>query len=148
MKLVNGVAHATTKMERLALKVLKYDLFNNESKYLDWNVGRLGIEDALQYMKVLYKDLYKNDIKPKFESTIYNLDTGEETIEVSYYRKPNEFEDPSTTIDDTEVIFCNDMVGTWIPSNYNTIIAGYKLRGKYRKAAMLKRKYDKKLGVA
>ncbi len=148
MKLVNGVAHATTKMERLALKVLKYDLFNNESKYLDWNVGRLGIEDALQYMKVLYKDLYKNDIKPKFESTIYNLDTGEETIEVSYYRKPNEFEDPSTTIDDTEVIFCNDMVGAWIPSNYNTIIAGYKLRGKYRKAAMLKRKYDKKLGVA
>lgn len=148
MKLVNGVAHATTKMERLALKVLKYDLFNNESKYLDWNVGRLGIEDALQYMKVLYNDLYKNDIKPKFESTLYDLETGEETIEVSYYREPNEFEDPSTTIDDTEVIFCNDMVGTWIPSNYNTIIAGYKLRGKYRKAAMLKRKYDKKLGVA
>ena len=145
MKTVNGIAHPTTKTERLALKVLKYDLFNNESKYPDWNAGRLGINEAIQYMEVLYKDLYKNEINPKFEATIYDLETGEETVEVSYYHKPDE---PEAPFDDSEVIFCTDVVGALIPSNYNAIMAGYKLLGKHRKYAMMKKKYDKKLGVA
>lgn len=151
MKLVNGVAHATTQKERLALKVLKYDLFNNESKYPDWNAGRLGIENAMHYMELLYKDFYTNNpdiINPEFEVTLYDLETGEETIEVSYYREPNEFEQPQRRIDGKDVVFSTDVVGALIPSNYEAIVAGYKLRGKHRKVAMLKRKYDKKLGVA
>lgn len=151
MKLVNGVAHATTQTERLALKVLKYDLFNNESKYPDWNAGRLGIEDAFHYMEAMYKDFYTNNkdiINPEFEVYPYDLETGEETVAVSYYREPNQFEQPQRIIDGKEVVYSTDVVGALIPSNYEAIIAGYKLRGKYRKAAMLKRKYDKKLGVA
>ena len=151
MKLVNGIAHATTWNERLALKVLKYDLFNNESKYPDWNAGRLGIENAMYYMELLYKDFYANNpdiINPEMEVTLYNLETGEETIAVSYYREPNEFEQPQRIIDGKEVVYSTDIIGALIPSNYEAIVAGYKLRGKYRKAAMLKRKYDKKLGVA
>ena len=151
MKLVNGVAHATTQKERLALKVLKYDLFNNESKYPDWNAGRLGIENAMHYMELLYKDFYTNNpdiINPKMEVTLYDLETGEETVAVSYYREPNQFEQPQRIIDGKEVVYSTDVIGALIPSNYEAIVAGYKLRGKYRKAAMLKRKYDKNLGVA
>ena len=151
MKLVNGVAYATTQKERLALKVLKYDLFNNESKYPDWNAGRLGIEDAFQYMEAMYKDFYSNSkdiINPEFEVYPYNLETGEKTIAVSYYREPDQFEKPQRIIDGKEVVYSTDVIGALIPSNYEAIVAGYKLRGKYRKAAMLKRKYDKKLGVA
>lgn len=151
MKLVNGIAYATTQKERLALKVLKYDLFNNESKYPDWNAGRLGIENAMHYMELLYKDFYFNNpeiINPKMEVTLYDLETGEETIEVSYYREPNEFEQPQRIIDGKEVVYSTDIVGALIPSNYDAIMAGYKLLGKHRKVAMLKRKYDKKLGVA
>ena len=151
MKLVNGVAHATTQKERLALKVLKYDLFNNESKYPDWNAGRLGIENAMHYMELLYKDFYFNNpeiINPKMEVTLYDLETGEETVAVSYYREPNEFEQPQRIIDGKEVVYSTDIVGALIPSNYDAIMAGYKLLGKHRKVAMLKRKYDKKLGVA
>lgn len=151
MKLVNSIAYATTKMERLALNVLKYDLFNNESKYPDWNAGRLGIDEALQYMEVLYKVLYFNDkdiINPEFEVYPYDLETGEETVAVSYYRESTQFEQPQRIIDGKEVVYSTDVIGALIPSNYEAIVAGYKLRGKYRKAAMLKRKYDKKLGVA
>lgn len=151
MKLVNGIAYATTWNERLALKVLKYDLFNNESKYPDWNAGRLGIEDAFQYMEAMYKDFYSNNkdiINPEFEVYPYDLETGEKTIAVSYYREPNQFEQAQRIIDGKEVVYSTDVIGALIPSNYEAIVAGYKLRGKYRKAAMLKRKYDKKLGVA
>ncbi len=151
MKLVNGVAHATTQKERLALKVLKYDLFNNESKYPDWNAGRLGIEDAFQYMEAMYKDFYSNSkdiINPEFEVYPYDLETGEKTIAVSYYREPNQFEQAQRRINGKDVVYSTDVVGAIIPSNYEAIVAGYKLRGKYRKVAMLKRKYDKKLGVA
>jgi hypothetical protein len=151
MKLVNGIAYATTQKERLALKILKYDLFNNESKYPDWNAGRLGIEDAFQYMEAMYKDFYSNSkdiINPEFEVYPYDLETGEKTIAVSYYREPNQFEQAQRIIDGKEVVYSTDVIGALIPSNYEAIVAGYKLRGKYRKAAMLKRKYDKKLGVA
>ena len=148
MKIVNGIAYETTKTERLALKVLKYDLFNNESKYPDWNAGRLGIEDALHYMKAIYKDHYFNNkdiINPKFEVYDYDLETGEKTVGISYYRKPTEIE--RAKIGDG-MIYSTDLVGALIPSNYDTILAGYKLLGKHRKYAMLKKKYDKKLGVA
>lgn len=151
MKLVNGIAHATTQKERLTLKVLKYDLFNNESKYPDWNAGRLGIEDAFQYMEAMYKDFYSNNkdiINPEFEVYPYDLESGEKTIAVSYYREPNEFEQAQRRIDGKDVVYSTDVVGALIPSNYDTILAGYKLLGKHRKYAMLKKKYDKKLGVA
>lgn len=107
MKLVNGIAYATTRTERLALKVLKYDLFNNESKYPDWNAGRLSIEDAFTYMEVIYKDFYSNNkdiINPEFEVYPYDLESGEQTIAVSYYREPNEFEKPQRIIDGKEVV--------------------------------------------
>lgn len=151
MKIVNCIAHPTTKTEELALKVLKYDLFDNESKYPDWNAGKLGIETAMQYMVAMYKDLYLNNpdvINPEFESYPYDLATGEETIAVSYYREPNEFEQAQRIINGKEVVYSTDTVGRWIPSNYRTIMTGYKLLGKHRKYAMLKRKYAKKLGVA
>lgn len=151
MKLVNGIAHATTQTERLALKVLKYDLFNNESKYPDWNAGRLGIEGAFQYMEAIYKDFYSNNkdiINPKFEIYPYDLETGEKTVAVSYYREPNQFEQPQRIIDGKEVVYSTDVVGALIPSNYDAILAGYKLLGKHRKYAMMKKKFDKKLGVA
>lgn len=151
MKLVNGIAYATTQTEHLALKVLKYDLFNNESKYPDWNAGRLGIEDAFQYMEAMYKDFYTNNkdiINPEFEVYPYDLETGEKTIAVSYYREPNQFEQPQRRIDGKDVVYSTDVVGALIPSNYETILAGYKLLGKHRKYAMMKKKFDKKLGVA
>ena len=151
MKIVNGIAHATTTFENIALKILKYDLFDNESKYPDWNAGKLNIEDAMQYMITMYKDLYLNNpdiVNPEFEVYPYDLATGEETIAVSYYREPNEFEQPQRIIDGKEVVYSTDVVGRWIPSNYQTIMAGYKLLGKHRKYAMLKKKYEKKLGVA
>ena len=105
----------------------------------------------MHYMDLLYKDFYFNNpeiINPKMEVTLYDLETGEETVAVSYYREPNQFEQPQRIIDGKEVVYSTDVIGGLIPSNYEAIIAGYKLRGKYRKAAMLKRKYDKKLGVA
>lgn len=151
MKIVNNIAYATTKTEKLALKVLKYDLFDNESKYPDWNAGRLGIDDAMYYMELLYKDCYFNNpniINPVFEVYPHDLETGEKTVAVSYYREPDQFEQPIKRINGKSVVYSTDVVGSLIPSNYEAIIAGYKLRGKYRKAAMLKRKYDKKLGVA
>lgn len=151
MKLVNGIAYATTAFENLTLKILKYDLFNNESKYPDWNAGRLGIEDAQRYMELLYKDFYFNNkdiINPEFEVYTYDLETGEETIAISYYREPNQFEQPQRRIDGRNVVYSTDVVGALIPSNYEAIMAGYKLLGKHRKYAMLKKKYDKKLGVA
>ena len=144
MKIVNGIAHATTTFENIALKVLKYDLFDNESKYPDWNAGKLNIEDAIQYMITMYKDLYFNNpdvINPEFEVYPYDLATGEATVAVSYYREPNEFEQPQRIIDDKEVVYSTDVVGRWIPSNYQAIMAGYKMFGKHRK-------YAKKLGVA
>lgn len=151
MKLVNGIAHPTTSFERLALRVLKYDLFNDESKYPDWNAGRLGAEDAFRYMEVVYKDFYFNNkdiINPEFEVYPYDLETGEETVAISYYREPNQFEQPQRRIDGKEVVYSTDVVGALIPSNYDAILAGYKLLGKHRKYAMLKKKYDKKMGVA
>ncbi len=40
-------------------KVLKYDLFNNESKYPDWNADVLVLENAMHYKELLYKDFYQ-----------------------------------------------------------------------------------------
>lgn len=146
MKIVNGIAYETTKTERLALKVLKYDLFNNESKYPDWNAGRLGTKEALQYMQVLYGNLYLNN--PEIEVVPYNLETGEETVAISYWREASEYEDVQTHLDGKDLVYSTDIVGAWIPSNFKAIMAGYKLLGKHRKYAMLKKKYAKKLGVA
>lgn len=151
MKIVNGIAHATTAFENLVLNALKYDLFDNESKYPDWNAGKLDSDIAMKYMVVMYKDLYLNNpdvINPEFEFYPYDLATGEETIAVSYYREPNEFEQAQRIINGKEVVYSTDTVGRWIPSNFKTIMAGYKLLGKHRKYAMLKKKYAKKLGVA
>lgn len=151
MKIVNGIAHPTTRMENIALKALKYDLFNNDSKYPDWNAGRLGNEDALAYMQVLYGNLYFNNpdvMNPEMEIVLYDVSTGEETVAVSYWREASEYEDVQANLDGKDVVYSTDMVGAWIPSNYNAIMAGYKLLGKHRKYAMMKKKYAKKLGVA
>lgn len=50
-------AVATTKKEKIALQKLKYDLFDNYSESLDWNVGNLRDDKtAMRYMFWMYRD--------------------------------------------------------------------------------------------
>lgn len=131
-------AVATTKKEKIALQKLKYDLFDNYSESLDWNVGNLRDDKtAMRYMFWMYRDWYFNDadvINPELDWRCWN---NSDTIEVNYYTSmlgDDEDADPR---------FQSDAIGTWIPSNYMTLIAYYCMKGKFRKVAMLLKKYGK-----
>ena len=132
----------TTRKEKKALQELKYDLFDDYENSLDWNVGRLDDETAWRYMLCLYRDCYFNN--PKYEDISMdwrNWDS-EDTIDVSYYRPVcSEYETANKIIE--EYKYCCDTIGTWIPSNYMTLVAYYRMKGKFRKVAMLLKKYGK-----
>lgn len=131
-------AVATTKKEKIALQKLKYDLFDNYKESLDWNVGNLRDDKtAMRYMFWMYRDWYFND------SDVINPELGwrnwgpSDTIDIEY-RSLMLGDD-----EDAEPRFQCDTVGIWIPSNYMALVAYYRMKGKFRKVAMLLKKYGK-----
>lgn len=138
-------AVATTKKEKIALQKLKYDLFDSYDESIDWNVGNMADEKiAMRYMLWLYKDWYFSN--PKTEDVLMDWRSWDknDTINVSYYRPVySEYEVANKIIDGKEYKYCCDTIGTWIPSNYMTLIAYYRMKGKFRKVAMLLKKYGK-----
>lgn len=150
MKLVSNkeglrFAVATTKKEKIALQKLKYDLFDSYNESIDWNVGNIADEKiAMRYMLWLYKDWYFSN--PKTEDVLMDWRSWDknDTIDVSYYRPVySEYEVANKIIDGKEYKYCCDTIGTWIPSNYMALIAYYRMKGKFRKVAMLLKKYGK-----
>ena len=137
------VAIPTTKKEKIALQKLKYDLFDNYEN-LDWNVGNLkDTKTAWQYMYWMYQNWYfdKEMVNPSMDWTYWG---DNDTIDISYYRPVcSEYETADKIIDGKEYKYCCDTVGVWIPSNYMTLIAYYCMKGKFRKVAMLLKKYGK-----
>lgn len=126
----------TTKKEKIALQKLKYDLFDDYRNSLDWNVGNLADEEtAMRYMFWLYRDWYFRD------NDIFNPELSwrnwgsSDTIDINYYT--------SSMHEDGEYEFRTDTVGVWIPSNYMTLVAYYRMKGKFRKVSMLLKKYGK-----
>lgn len=138
-------AVATTKKEKIALQKLKYDLFDSYDESIDWNVGNMADEKiAMRYMLWLYKDWYFSN--PKTEDVLMDWRSWDknDTIDVSYYRPVcSEYEVANKIIDGKEYKYCCDTIGTWIPSNYMALIAYYRMKGKFRKVAMLLKKYGK-----
>ena len=125
----------TTRKEQIALNKLKYDLFDDYEKSLDWNVGNLKDEQtAMRYMFWMYRDWYNDNdtFNPKFGWRNWG---SSDTIDVEYYT--------SSMHEDGEYEFRCDTVGVWIPSNYMALIAYYRMKGKFRKVAMLLKKYGK-----
>ena len=127
MKLVNSVAVPTTKLEQMALQNLKYGALEKDSinplymPLADENIcnGTPRFLDELCH-------LYNND--GLSSGQIINWEgrfDGVVEIEVQY--------------DDGHMQ--NEVLG--IPSNLDTLIAYYRGIGRYRKAAMIMRKYKK-----
>ena len=126
----------TTRKEKVALQKLKYDLFDDREKSFDWNVGNLADEEtAMRYMFWMYRDWYFRD------NDIFNPELSwrnwgsSDTIDINYYT--------SSMHEDGEYEFRTDTVGVWIPSNYMALVAYYRMKGKFRKVAMLLKKYGK-----
>lgn len=126
----------TTRKEKVALQKLKYDLFDDYKNSLDWNVGNLEDEEtAMRYMFWMYQDWYFRD------NDTFNPELGwrpwgsGDTIDIEYKT--------SSMHDEGEYEFRCDTIGTWIPSNYMTLIAYYRMKGKFRKVAMILKKYGK-----
>lgn len=126
----------TTKKEKIALQKLKYDLFDDYRNSLDWNVGNLADEEtAMRYMFWLYRDWYFRDndiVNPELSWRNWG---SSDTIDISYYT--------SSMHEEGENEFRTDTVGVWIPSNYMALVAYYRMKGKFRKVAMLLKKYGK-----
>lgn len=136
----------TTKKEKIALKKLKYDLFTDYENSLEWNVGNMNNDTAAwHYMLWMYKDWYFNNPENEEVSMDWrNWDSENDTIDVSYFRPVcSEYETADKIISGKEYKYCCDTIGTWIPSNYMTLVAYYRMKGKFRKVAMLLKKYGK-----
>ena len=126
----------TTKKEKIALQKLKYDLFDDYRNSLDWNVGNLADEEtAMRYMFWLYRDWYFRDNDTVNPELSWRNWGSSDTIDISYYT--------SSMHEEGENEFRTDTVGVWIPSNYMALVAYYRMKGKFRKVAMLLKKYGK-----
>lgn len=134
----------TTKKEKIALQKLKYDLFDDYENSLDWNVGNLSDEQtAMRYMFWMYQGWYFNTKEAVNVSMDWRCWGDNDTIDVSYYRPVFEGEECNKVINGKEYKYCCDTIGIWIPSNYMTLVAYYRMKGKFRKVAMLLKKYGK-----
>ena len=119
MKLVNGIAKQTTKFEHNVLQNLKFNIMDG----LDIHFEKLPDNIAYWFLEELHKEAYFND------SSLTDVELYKEfdVWFIRYFDKlHNEWYDNPITM---------------IPSNFETMICGYRMVGKYRKIAMLKRRY-------
>ena len=119
MKLVNGIAKQTTKFEHNVLQNLKFNIMDG----LDIHFEKLPDNIAYWFLEELHKEAYFNDSSLKDVELYKEFDVWF----IRYFDKlHNEWYDNPITM---------------IPSNFETMICGYRMVGKYRKVAMLKRRY-------
>lgn len=127
MRINNGIAIPTTKLEKLALKNLKYDCIEKDTvmpnflPLADENIcgGTFSFLDELC-------DIYnKSD---KRSGTIINWEDRGDGVAIAEVQYP----DGMTQYEDIV-----------IPSNLHTLVAYYRGIGRYRKAAMVAKKYKK-----
>ena len=139
----------TTKKEQKALKELKYDLFTDYENSPEWCVLNLGDDKkAWEYMLWMYRDWYfinrKDICNAELSVERYDSVNIDDTVEVSYYRVASEWDKQTDmVIDGIEYKYSSDRIGDWIPSNYMALVAYYRMKGKFRKVAMLLKKYGK-----
>ena len=127
MRFENGIAKQTTKFENVVLNNLKYSIMDG----LDIKFEALPDDIAYDFLKELYNEAYFKDNTLK-DVEIYKDSLGSWCI--SYF--------------DTLQNKSYDDVITMIPSNLETLICGYRMVGKHRKVAMLKRRYPNKMRAA
>ena len=96
----------------------------------------------------MYRDWYfincKDICNAELSVERYDSVNIDDTVEVSYYRVASEWDKQTDmVIDGIEYKYSSDRIGDWIPSNYMALVAYYRMKGKFRKVAMLLKKYGK-----
>ena len=127
MRFENGIAKQTTRFEHSVLNNLKYGIMDG----LDIQFEKLPDDIAYDFLKELYNEAYFKDNTLK-DVEIYKDSLGSWCI--CYF--------------DTLQNKSYDDIITMIPSNLETLICGYRMVGKHRKVAMLKRRYPNKMKAA
>ena len=127
MRMLNNVAIPTTKLEAKALQNLKYNALEKN------------------YVNPLYMPLADENIcngTPRFLDelcNIYNNDDLHSGQIIDWEGRPDGVVEIEVKYDDEHVQ--TEVLG--IPSNLDTLLAYYYGIGRYRKAAMIMRKYKK-----
>ena len=129
MRFENGIAKQTTKFEHRVLNNLKYGIMDGLD---DIQFEKLPDDIAYWYLEELYKEAYFKD------STLKDVEIYKDEVFNTWYIK----------YFDTLTNQWSDNPITMIPSNLETLICAYRMVGKYRKVAMLKRRYPNKMKAA
>lgn len=128
MRFENGIAKQTNKFEHNVLNNLKYSIMDG----LDIKFEALPDDIAYWYLEELYKEAYFKD------NTLKDVEIYKDEVFNTWYIK----------YFDTLTNQWSDDPITMIPSNLETLICGYRMVGKHRKVAMLKRRYPNKMRAA
>lgn len=128
MRFENGTAKQTTKFEHNVLNNLKYSIMDG----LDIKFEALPDDIAYWYLEELYKEAYFKD------SSLTDVELYKDKVFNTWYIK---------YFDTLHQEWHDDAI-TMIPSNLETLICGYRMVGKHRKVAMLKRRYPNKMRAA
>lgn len=127
MKMLNNVAIPTTKLEQMALQNLKYNCIEKDT--LMPNFLPLADENicngTFSFLDELCEIYNKSDKRTGTIITWEDRGDGVAIAEVQYPDGMMQYED------------------IVIPSNLHTLVAYYRGIGRYRKAAMIEKKYKK-----